>query len=624
MTAEVRYPIERTCDPATVGTFAIPPAWKGAMMNAATVLAGRARLVAVLLLVSLFMPGLTVARVRGEEATPAATAAQAHVLRIGRVGLPPTYDPHTNDWSFVVPSFAYEGLTKLDQDMNVVPGAAESWEFSDDGLTVTFHLRDGLRYNDGSPLTAERFRYAVERSCDAQTEAPYVNFIFVIAGCEAFATSLPASEEEEGTPAATPEADALAAYEAARANLGVRAPDDSTLEVDLVDPAGYLPALAATWLFYPVPQEVVEADPAEWWRDPANWVSNGPFSVDAIAFESDSAGREVHFVPNEHYWGYEGARPRLNEVVYRYYESDEDSLAAYLRGELEVSRVPYPYGGQPEIADDPQLRQELLRIPAPATIGFGMDQNVEPFQDKHVREAFAYGLDREGFCRDVWSGACMPALSWIPAGVPGHLDTDAFAFDPEAARRALATSSYGRAENLPEVTYRYGVGNTEDQAVAEWVAENYRKSLGIEITLLPTTDEEFEALDEAGAVRQFSWWDWSEDYADPQNWLSRVWTCETGDFEPLGYCDPRFDELVKQADQETDQDARMRLYSEAQQLLIADVPMAIGFQDTNALIVKPYVTGYTLSPQDFWPGYSSLLTVDVDPAAVAPVATPTP
>jgi oligopeptide transport system substrate-binding protein len=624
MTAEVRYPIERTCDPATVGTFAIPPAWKGAMMNAATVLAGRARLVAVLLLVSLFMPGLTVARVRGEEATPAATAAQAHVLRIGRVGLPPTYDPHTNDWSFVVPSFAYEGLTKLDQDMNVVPGAAESWDFSDDGLTVTFHLRDGLRYNDGSPLTAERFRYAVERSCDAQTEAPYVNFIFVIAGCEAFATSLPASEEEEGTPAATPEADALAAYEAARANLGVRAPDDSTLEVDLVDPAGYLPALAATWLFYPVPQEVVEADPAEWWRDPANWVSNGPFSVDAIAFESDSAGREVHFVPNEHYWGYEGARPRLNEVVYRYYESDEDSLAAYLRGELEVSRVPYPFGGQPEIAGDPQLRQELLRIPAPATIGFGMDQNVEPFQDKHVREAFAYGLDREGFCRDVWSGACMPALSWIPAGVPGHLDTDAFAFDPEAARRALATSSYGRAENLPEVTYRYGVGNTEDQAVAEWVAENYRKSLGIEITLLPTTDEEFEALDEAGAVRQFSWWDWSEDYADPQNWLSRVWTCETGDFESLGYCDPRFDELVKQADQETDQDARMRLYSEAQQLLIADVPMAIGFQDTNALIVKPYVTGYTLSPQDFWPGYSSLLTVDVDPAAVAPVATPTP
>ena len=200
------------------------------MMNAAILLAGRARLVAVLLLVSLFMPGLAVARVRGEEATPAATTAQAHVLRIGRVGLPPTFDPQRNDWSFVVPSLAYEGLTKLDEDLNVVPAAAESWEFSDDGLTVTFHLRDGLTYNDGSPLTAERFRYAVERACDPSTAAPYVNFVFVIAGCEAFATSLPASEGEEGTPVATPGADELAAYEAARANLGVRAPDDRTLE----------------------------------------------------------------------------------------------------------------------------------------------------------------------------------------------------------------------------------------------------------------------------------------------------------------------------------------------------------------------------------------------------------
>ena len=594
------------------------------MMNAAILLADRARLVAVLLLVSLFMPGLAVARVGGEEATPAATTAQAHVLRIGRVGLPPTYDPHKNDWSFVVPSFAYEGLTKLDQGMNVVPGAAESWEFSDDGLTVTFHLRDGLRYNDGSPLTAERFRYAVERSCDAQTEAPYVNFIFVIAGCEALATSLAASEEEEGTPVATPGADALAAYEAARANLGVRAPDDSTLEVDLVQPAGYLPALAATWLFYPVPREVVEADPSNWWRDPANWVSNGPFSVHAIAFESDSAGREVHFVPNEHYWGYEGAQPRLNEVVYRYFDSEDESLAAYLRGELEVSFVPYPYGGQPEIAGDPQLSQELLRIPAPRTIGFGMNENDEPFQDKHVREAFAYGLDREGFCRDVWTGACFPTSSWIPPGVPGHIETDAFAYDPEKARQALAESSYGGPENLPEVSYRYGADDTEDQETAKWVADNYRNSLGIEINLLPTTDDEWDALEEAGTVAQFGMWDWGQDYSDPQNWLSLVWKCETGAFESLGYCNPRFDELVKQADQETDQDVRMQLYAEAQQLLIADVPIAIGFQDTNALIVKPYVTGYTLSPQDFWPGYSSLLTVDVEPTAVAPVATPTP
>jgi oligopeptide transport system substrate-binding protein len=594
-------------------------------MDALDLIARRARHAVLPLLVSLVVLALPAAVALGQEATPQAQTAQDHVLRIGRVGLNPTFDPQRNDWAVVVPGLAYEGLTKLDENLNVAPAAAESWEFSDDGMTVTFHLRDGLTYNDGSPLTAERFRYAVERACDPRTAAPYVNFVFIIAGCEAFATSLPAadSEGEEGTPMATPGAAELAVYEAARADLGVRALDDHTLQIDLVQPAGYFPAIAALSLFAPVPQEVVAADPDEWWLDPANWISNGPFQVSVI--DRDLPDISVHFVPNEHYWGFADAQPRLHEIIYRYFDSDDESLAAYLRGELEVSRVPYPYGGQPEIADDSQLSQELLRIPAPNTIGFGMNQNDEPFQDKHVREAFAYGLDGEGFCREVWSGACFATSSWIPAGAPGHIETDAFAYDPEKARQALAESSYGGPENLPEVSFRYGADDSEGKAIAEWLADNYRESLGIEITLLPTTDEEWDALDEAGTVAQFDWWSWGQDYSDPQNWLSLLWTCETGYFaEPLGYCNPEFDDLVKQADQETDQDARMQLYDEAHQLLIADVPIAIGFIDTNALIVKPYVTGYDVTTGDYWPGWSSLLTVDVQPSVPALSSTPAP
>ena len=332
-------------------------------MYALELIVRRARGAALLLLVLLVVLGLPAAVALGQEATPSAQAAQEHVLRIGRVGLNPTFDPQRNDWSFVVPALAYEGLTMLDEQLNVVPAAAESWEFSDDGLTVTFHLRDGLTYNDGSPLTAERFRYAVERVCDPRTGAPYVNFVFNIAGCEAFATSLPATEGGEGTPVATPGAAELAAYDEARANLGVRALDDRTLEIELVHPAGYLPAIAALSLLAPVPQEVVEADPDGWWLDPANWISNGPFQVSVM--DRDLPDQSVHFVPNEHYWGFADTQPRLQEIIYRYFDSDDESLAAYLRGELEVSRVPYPYGGQPDIADDPHLSQELLRIPAP-------------------------------------------------------------------------------------------------------------------------------------------------------------------------------------------------------------------------------------------------------------------
>src|SRR3954462_6405902 len=107
------------------------------MMYALELIARLARRTALPLLVALIVLGLPVAVALGQEATPLARAAQEHVLRIGRVGLNPTFDPQRNDWSFVVPALAYEGLTMLDEQLNVVPAAAESWEFSDDGLTVT-------------------------------------------------------------------------------------------------------------------------------------------------------------------------------------------------------------------------------------------------------------------------------------------------------------------------------------------------------------------------------------------------------------------------------------------------------------------------------------------------------
>jgi oligopeptide transport system substrate-binding protein len=198
-------------------------------------------------------------------------------------------------------------------------------------------------------------------------------------------------------------------------------------------------------------------------------VSNGPFAVSVVAPEEDGQG-EVHFVANERYWG---GRPILNEIVFRYFGDDEvydvEALAAYKRGELEMIYAPYPYGAQPEIADDPMLSKELLRYPLAMTWLLTFNLKQEPFQDKQVRKAFAYGFDREGSCRDVWLGACVPTATFIPPGVPGHIDYDAYAHDPDAGKEALAASSYGGPEKLPEIIYRYDEGDTEGQALGEWI-----------------------------------------------------------------------------------------------------------------------------------------------------------
>jgi ABC-type oligopeptide transport system substrate-binding subunit len=153
----------------------------------------------------------------------------------------------------------------------------------------------------GSPLTAERFHFANERACDPNTAAVYASILFDIVGCEALYTSLTAPESPEGS--ATPvsaEASSDAAYETAKAALGVRAIDDRTLEVRLTNPAPYFPTVASTWVFYPVKQESLAAGDA-WAQDPTRRIGNGPFRM------TDFAGDQlIGFAANEHYWA--GAR----------------------------------------------------------------------------------------------------------------------------------------------------------------------------------------------------------------------------------------------------------------------------------------------------------------------------
>src|SRR3954451_14820035 len=125
------------------------------------------------------------------------------VLRVHQTVWPDVVDPQKSSFSseIVILIANYEGLTRQDDQGNTVPAAAESWEFNEDGTVLTFHLRAGLTYSDGSPLTAERFRYAIERNCDPNTAGQYQSILFEIVGCEAFATSLTAPEVAEGTPA---------------------------------------------------------------------------------------------------------------------------------------------------------------------------------------------------------------------------------------------------------------------------------------------------------------------------------------------------------------------------------------------------------------------------------------
>ena len=295
----------------------------------------------------------------------------------------------------------YEGLTRLDTNQETVPAAAESWAYNDDATQITFTLRSDLTYSDGSPITAENFRYAVERTCDPQTAGEYQYLLFEIVGCEDFAGI--GADDDGNTVEFTPEE-----YDAAKAALGVRVIDDLTLQLDLTNPAPYFHTVGALWVFFPVKQEIASRDPDNWWKRAENHIGNGPFTVTGIAED-----QEWTFAANDNYWQ---GRPLLDGIDYVYVDEAAVALDAYRAGDLDI--VQLQSSQIPEVNADPELSQAFVTYPQAANQFLAMNVTMEPFQDKKVREAFAYAIDRETLCTELRSGDCLPTLSFIPEGCP--------------------------------------------------------------------------------------------------------------------------------------------------------------------------------------------------------------
>ncbi len=534
------------------------------------------------------------------------------VLRVQYPDFTLTLDPQKsgNVFEISVLDLAYEGLTRLDTNQETVPAAAESWEYNNDATQITFHLREGLTYSDGSPLTAENFRYAVERTCDPQTAGSYQAILFGVAGCAELAGL---GMDRDGNPQEYSDEE----YDAATAALGVRVLDDRTLQIDLTDPASYFHTIAYTWVFYPVKQEIVEASPDTWWQSAENHIGNGPFTITGIA-----DGERWDFTANEQYWQ---GRPKLDGIEYIAFDDPAAALAAYEAGDLDIMGVDSEI--RPEIDADPTLSAQLLTYPQAGTFYLAMSLNQEPFTDAKVREAFAYAFDRDAFCAEVYPDTCEPARSWMPPGVPGQADSEAIAFDPEAAQEALAASSYGSAENLPEITASYfGEPGEEDIAEdAQWVADQYREILGIELVLEPVEGGElFAQTLDAETYPQFMIFNgWFQDYPDPQNWLSVVWNCDSTFAQAAGYCNEEFDRLTAIGDTTVDPAQRLEAYQQAERILIADAPGVFVYHPAGLVLIQPSVTGITPAPVDaVWPGgLTSLMTIEKT-APAAGVATP--
>ena len=499
----------------------------------------------------------------------------------------------------------YEGLTKLDKDLKTVPGAAEKWEYSPDAKSVTFTLRPDLKYSDGSLLNAARFAYAIKRNINPETAGEYAQITDEIMGapewrgcgddaavCEEAMKALDASImplHADGQPC-----DAEKPYEDTACN---------TLKLTFSKPAPYFHTIMSLWVTYPAKEENITTGGENWWTGTPYQIGNGPYIMTSLEPFVRS-----EFIPNQNYWG-DKAKVAIQ---YSYITDTAVAFEAYKNNEIDI----YGPGAEdlPVIQADATLSKELTTYPGSCTFAVMFHQLKEPFTDQKVREAFAEALNREGWVTDVLNGLGSPTLTWIPPGFPGYDATETrWGFDAEAAKKALAESSYGSVDKLPPITATFG-DTPRNRKRWEWLTAQWRDNLGVDMKLDPVEPTTFTSLTkDIKTAPQMFILGWCADYPDEQNWLSVYW--KTGGFgERIGYSNAEFDKLVNAADVELDPAKRTQLYADAQKLLTDGAPVAFMYNNVNNYLVKPWVKGIVTTPQDSdFPGSTGGVTeIDID------------
>ncbi len=493
---------------------------------------------------------------------PANAPDEGVVYHMGNTAEPASLDPHRVQGveEMAVVNDLFAGLMTDAADASPLPGAAESYTISPDGLTYTFTMRDGHVWSDGTPVTAEDFVFAHRRFLDPATAAQYAALFYPIKNARAVnGGTLP------------PEA------------LGVAAPDARTYVMTLEHPAPYLPELLTLPPSFPVPRHVIAAHGADWIKA-ENMVSNGAYTL------SDWRPNEV--IRLEKNPTYFDAPTVAIDTVFVYPTEDRGAAIRRFRaGELDSnSDVP--------AAQVPLLREtmpQVLRIsPRLQTLYVTFNTRIAPFDDPRVRTALAMALDRRTIAEDIFNGLFVPAYAFVPPGIANYPGTARFGWadDAIADRRAKARSLLEEAGFSDETPLRFTFrvySGTDNRRRAVAMAAMWA-DIGVEARILQAENKSHLAAVRAGNF-EVADANWVADFNDPVNYLFLL-DSETGQLNYSGYANPAYDALLARAERTLDLTARGALLSEAETMMLADTPIAPVLYGTNRAVVGPHVRGY--------------------------------
>ncbi len=518
------------------------------------------------------------AQVGGDAAAANGEASGGNTLEVQVGPSPETIDPALNsavDGANMI-IHAFEGLLKFDKDTNIIPGVAESYEVSDDGLTWTFKLRDGLKWSDGSDLTAEDFVYSWKRVADPNTAAPYgYDLLNMVEGYD---------EAEAGNVDA----------------LGVSAPDAKTFVVKLSSPCVYFDKICAFAVLVPVQKATVEANGESWSTNPETYITDGPYYMTEY-----TDGSQIVFQKNPNYW--DAANITFDTIVWNLIEDANAAYSAYQNGDLSMIKD-VPTEEIPSLTGNSEFYVE----PIMGTYYVTFNTQREPFNDPKVREALSLAIDREYVAGTIMQGTYSPAKNFVGPGVSDeaegssfeevttqkygdHFDTSNYDKDLEKAKQLLADAGYPNGEGFPEFSYL-----TNDSGYHKAVAEYLQSAWGDLGLTMTVNIQEWKTVT---ADRREGNFDvarngWVYDWDDPSNMINLM---ETGNGNNDGkYSNPEFDKAVDDARKTTDLKEHYEKLHEAEQIMLKDAAMAPVAYYNDFWMQKSNLKDTWHSPYGYW------------------------
>lgn len=478
-----------------------------------------------------------------------------------------TLDPQlaTTSSSGVVFSFLMEGLTKVDvKTKEIVSGLAEKWEVSEDGLNWTFHLREGLKWANGEPLTAEDFRTGWIRALDPKVAAEYAYMLFPIKNARAFNGGELGAEE-----------------------VGIKAKDDKTLVVNLEYPVAYFTSLTAYYTYLPCNKAFLDKCGESFSLDPEMILSSGPFKM-----KEWTHGASMSLVKNENY--YNASNIKLDGVNIKFIKDNASSLNAFNNDELHETSISTEQ--YLEYKGDPRIKEVLQS--AVWYIQYNTEHPV--LKNANIRRAILLAIDKEEISNKIFSGIPKPLYTMCPrdVGLPG-LKTNDFSREigekipkfnaaeaKEALKNGMAELGISEFPSLSLIVNDSGSNTKYVQAIQE----HLRVNLGITINIEAMTFKERISRMQAGTF-DMVYAGWSADYQDPMTYLDLF---VTGGGNNQGkYSNAEYDECIRTAQISSDAVARFKAFERAEEIIARDAPVAVLFQDTKNYLVHPDLKNYT-------------------------------